>query len=281
MRKKKIVIASILKPVDDPRSYKRFGLSMAKTNKYEINIIGNTTKINSEHPAIKFHPLKNSFGLSLNRLINRWRVIRKIITLRPDILILTTHEILLIAVLLKPILGYKLIYDIQENYLNNFWYQNNYATLIKYPLGALVRIKELTTSHFVNGFILAEEGYQKEFRFHLKRPHQILQNKPSINLKSPDKKRDWYMLIFTGNLSKNSGVFRAIELVEKLIEFEPRISLKIIGHCPDKSFRNDLDQRCKALPFVALQSEENTIPHDQIIAQHVFRNCIHIQTRHF
>ena len=42
--KKKIVIASVLKPVDDVRAYWKLSQSMAKTNKYEVNIIGNDGK---------------------------------------------------------------------------------------------------------------------------------------------------------------------------------------------------------------------------------------------
>ncbi len=265
MSKIKIVIASILKPVDDPRSYKRFGLSLAKTNKYEINIIGNTSKINPEHPAIKFHVLQNTFGLSLARLLNRWRVLKKIILLKPQILILTTHEILLSTTVLKFFFRYKLIYDIQENYLRNFWFQDNYFWFFKYPYGLLVRMKEIICSPFIDGSILAEEGYSNEFKFHIKKPHLILQNKAALSHVEPIQKRGWNQLIFTGNLSENSGVLKAIELVEKLREIETGLCLKIIGHCPDVKFREKLNVYCSKKKFINLVSQENPIHHSEII----------------
>jgi hypothetical protein len=44
MKKTKVVIASILKPIDDSRMYEKFGLSLEQANEYEINIIGFASK---------------------------------------------------------------------------------------------------------------------------------------------------------------------------------------------------------------------------------------------
>ena len=49
-----IAIASTLKPVDDVRAFEKIAQSIAKTNKYEVNIIGNTGKKESNSSRIHF-----------------------------------------------------------------------------------------------------------------------------------------------------------------------------------------------------------------------------------
>ncbi len=44
MKKTKVVIVSLLKPIDDSRMYEKFGLTLEQANEYEINIIGFTSK---------------------------------------------------------------------------------------------------------------------------------------------------------------------------------------------------------------------------------------------
>ena len=56
-----LVIASVLKPVDDVRMYKKFGKSLARTGKYAVNIVGFQTQATLDDAAIRFHPL---FGFS-------------------------------------------------------------------------------------------------------------------------------------------------------------------------------------------------------------------------
>ena len=52
MSQTQIVIASVLKPLKDPRLYYRFAISMRETNKYLINIIGFSLKKEPEEEVL-------------------------------------------------------------------------------------------------------------------------------------------------------------------------------------------------------------------------------------
>src|SRR5687768_3016440 len=100
VKKRKIVIASVLKPVNDTRMTEKIGQSLADTRQFDIHIIGfrdETTSI----PELIIHPLPFFKRLSLKRFFMSWLIFRRLLTLRPDLLIITTHELLIIALLCK------------------------------------------------------------------------------------------------------------------------------------------------------------------------------------
>ena len=76
MKKTKVVIASVLKPIDDTRMLEKFGRSFAETNKYAINIIGIESKNTPAFEHIDFEPLKSFPRLSITRLLAQWKVFR-------------------------------------------------------------------------------------------------------------------------------------------------------------------------------------------------------------
>ena len=55
--KKRVVFASVLKPVDDPRTYLKMARSLVPGHKYEIFIIGYPSKQKVFDPDITFLPL--------------------------------------------------------------------------------------------------------------------------------------------------------------------------------------------------------------------------------
>ena len=116
MKKTKVVIASVLKPIDDTRMLEKFGLSMAETNKYDINIIGFESKNSFAHDYIHFTPINSFNRLSFSRLFKPWKVYRTLIKVKPNIIIANTHELLIVTFLYKILFGAKFLYDVQENY---------------------------------------------------------------------------------------------------------------------------------------------------------------------
>jgi hypothetical protein len=116
---KKVVFASMLKPVDDVRTYHKLAKSLLSTGKYEIFIIGFPSKQPVIDPDIKFLPLPLFKRLSPVRLLLHQRIAKMIANLKPDLVIVNTHELLPAAVRLKRQTGFKLIYDVRENYSEN------------------------------------------------------------------------------------------------------------------------------------------------------------------
>ena len=266
MKKVPIVIASILKPTDDPRSFERFGISMAKTNKYDINIIGFGTKNNSDVPNISFHPLGDFPRLSFQRVMAKYRILKLLFELKPKLLILGTHELLTIGVLYKIMSKTVLVYDVRENYYRNLVYQSVFPKVIKHLLAIWVRLKEKILAQFLWNFILAETGYDKEFKFHKKKNFTVIQNKLyyESNDKAP-KNRAWHKLVFTGNLSENSGVITAIQLTKLLHAIDQRITLLIVGYSPSAGFSEALNKSIHNHDFIQLIGGDSIVDHQEII----------------
>ena len=113
--KKTIVIVSILKPVDDTRMLEKFGISLSDSGNYDVVIIGYPSTLKPAYPNIKFIPLKSFKRISVSRLLAPLKVLLKTYQVKHDILIVNSHELLIVALLNRIFFGSKIIYDIQEN----------------------------------------------------------------------------------------------------------------------------------------------------------------------
>ena len=89
-------------------------------------------------------------------------------------MIVNTHELLIVSVIIKIIFGSKILYDIQENYFRNIWYQNNYKWGIKHVLAIAVRMVEWVCMPFLDHILLAEVKYREELPFPGKNCTEIL-----------------------------------------------------------------------------------------------------------
>jgi len=266
MQKTKLVIASVLKPVDDTRMYEKFGFSLSQTNKYDINIIGFYTKNIPEDPSITFLRLYNFSRLSFKRLFAPLRCLRAIIKLKPQILIINTHELLIVAGLYKILFGCKLLYDIQENYYRNILYTKAFPLLIKPIIASYVRGKEYLSTLFVDHYFLAERQYEKEFTFS-KGKSTVIENKyrPPVKPLKRSLDENKINLIFSGTLAESTGVFHAIDIARKMHKIDPRVSLKIIGHCSIPSTLIKLQKLVDAHDFITLIGGKKLVPHYDIL----------------
>ncbi len=261
---KKIVITSILKPVTEVRMYERFALSLAKTNKYEINIIG--IKPKNERKAempIRFHYLKASNRSIISRM-GRWLQAYNIwLKIRPHLIIVTVPELIPIALLFKFFYHSKLIYDVQENYERNIIFQGIY----KQPLKTLVllglRFCEWMAGVGMDNFILAEKCYENQTGFH-KQKYVTLENKTQpLEVARPDHKN--FRLLFTGIISNYSGIHRALMFYRSLKRELENAELHIVGFSYHKEIRKLLlDEKSKD-PMINLTGIDYFVDHREIV----------------
>ncbi len=172
----KILIASLLKPIDDVRSFERFSLSLAPD--FQVFIFGSPSNFPPKFfDQIDFFPLPFFPRTFFQRIQGIYFFTKKLFDSKPDILIIQSPELLIVGVFYKLFfagqknskggigLSFKLIYDIQENYFNNILYQNYYTNWKKYLLAFGVRAVETFYSLFVDCFFLAEKSYERELSF--------------------------------------------------------------------------------------------------------------------
>lgn len=268
MKKTKVVVASLLKPIDDTRMYEKFGLSMAETNKYDINIIGFNSKNVRTTSGITFHPVEPFSRTSFARFVQPIKTFRRFIRLRPQIIVINTHELLLMTCLYKMFFGVKFIYDLRENYVKNIRETNVFPLFLRPPLAAWVRLKEWLSKPFIDHYILAERIYKKQLPF-LSKKVTIIENKyapqPEESTAYRDPDPSHIDLLYTGTISESNGVFDAIDITKSLHLFNPKVKLRIVGYCALKKDLIRLKKEIETHDFIELNGGDHLVPHIEIV----------------
>ncbi len=268
MKRKSIVIASVLKTVTDTRMYEKFALSISQTKQYEVKIIGFYVKNLPNDSSIKFYPSKPFNRLSLKRIFRPYFFLLALIRLSPDKIIITTHELLLTASIYRLFTNCQLYYDVQENYYKNICHTEAFPKIFRRPLASYVRMKEWLTRPLIAHYFLAEKCYQQELKF-IKNKSTIIENKSAVFLQNKYQPLQRNCLnieiVFTGTIAKSTGIFECINLIKKLHQIDNRIRLSIIGYCALKVELKLLKTEIKNVPFISLIGGAERVPHTEII----------------
>lgn len=267
--KKTILIASVLKPVDDVRHFRKIARSLASANKYQIFIIGKGLTKNSNSPNIQFLPSGQFSRFSLRRLSVQIRLLRAIVKHRPDILLITTPELLFTAWMVKKVFGVRVLYDIQENYQKNFRFQSEYSRS-KLLFGTLHRGLSIFQK-VVDHHLLAERVYETELGLPPGK-YTILENRclaediSSRSLKnfSPESP---VRLLVSGNHSPYSNTLLAIRFFKRFTETYPNANLIVIGKVVDERYKKAIIQESEQSASIELKLDEIEIPHTKIVEE--------------
>ncbi len=267
MERPKLVIASVLKPVNDTRMYEKFALSLSQANKYDINIIGFSTKNIPTHQNILFHPIFDFPRISIGRLFAPLRFLIKVLSIKPNVLIVTTHELLIAASFYKLFFKAKLLYDIRENYYLNIKCTHTFPVGVRHALAAWVRLKEWITYPFVDHNLLAEKCYESELPF-IQKKFEIIENKAVQSSQKTDRKRrntnNEKRLLFTGTLAESTGIFYAINLAKNLHQLDSNVTLKIVGFCARKEDLDQIQLEAQNNSFITLIGGNKLVDHERI-----------------
>jgi len=265
MKKQRIVLASILKPVDDTRMFEKMARSLSKITDYEIYVIGypGQSKIN-EHQSITQLPLMPFKRLSLSRMLAPWHVLQKMYKVKPKVLIVNTHELLIVSILNRILFGTQIIYDIRENYWRNILNTSAFPVGFRFLIAGWVRLKEKLTAPLFHSIFLAEKTYERELTFVMGK-QLVLENKTLLpdgftRTTIPQK----INLLFSGTLAESTGVFDAIELGKKLHQLDTRIELKIIGYCAVASTLDRIQKSISDHSFITLVGGHDLVSHSKI-----------------
>ncbi|OJJ18050.1 hypothetical protein BKI52_29815 [marine bacterium AO1-C] len=263
-----IVLASILKPVDDIRLYQKIGRSLAKHYPvHDFHFIGSATS--SAHTSllsnVYFHPLYAFKRLSGQRLLAGLRFFRKLWRLKPQMVVVATFELLLPVYFYSWFRKVKIIYDVQENYYRNVRYTQVFPTIVRWPLANCIRLIERFCHHKISQYLLAEACYYQEIPF-MQRKATIVANKVQ-RFAIKEQTRIKGRLVYSGTISRDYGVFRAIDWVARLQQVDAHISLIIIGFCPNPNDWEQLQHLLKKHSFIQIIGGEKPVPHRQIIEE--------------
>ena len=263
-KKTKIVIASILKPVDDVRNYEKLGYTLSKSDQYDVILMGTQTDEPHENKVIAFHSWNPFKRLSIDRLKIQFSFLKAILNHKPDLVIITTHELIFVSVFAKLITSFKLVYDVQEDYYLNLKHQNFYPALIRYPAAYLIRSIEWLSRPFIHHYLLAEEVYSKNLVF-AKGKATIIDNKslPIINTPCADS----FNFVFTGTITDYSKAVESVQLYSTIKQHFVNPKMIVIGHCPSATYLKKLRDLAHNDSSIILQIQDHPVPHNEIVAQ--------------
>ncbi len=266
VKKKRILLASVLKPIDDTRMFEKMGRSLAEVANYEVFIVGYPSKeAVQETDSLHFLPPKKFSRISFGRLLAPLKVFKITHQVKPDVLIVNSHELLIVALANRILFGTKIIYDIQENYWRNILQTNAFPKAIRPILATWVRLKEKLTSPFFDWIFMAEKGYEKEFGF-VSKKYSVVENKVRVPMGFERKKEPTKIkLLFSGTLAEGTGIFEAIELAKGLHQIEPTIELLVIGYCSLPRTLNKIKTAIQNYSFITLVGGDSLVPHFQIM----------------
>ena len=265
--KSTVVVASVLKPVDDTRMYEKIGLTLANSGSFRVHVIGTGT-MTSKNPDVTQHSIKSFGRLSLGRLLAPWKILMIVLRLKPDIFVITTHELLYLAMFIKITHKCRVIYDVQENYYWNILYTSAFPVLLRPFIALYVRGKETLTSRYVDHYLIAERGYEQELKFP-RNKYMVIENKVRIQevqkkLPATFETRKKIHLIFSGTLAETTGVFTAIDLAVKLHVIDERFTLTIIGFSSQPHVLEKIRLLIRPRSFIELITADDPVPHTQI-----------------
>ncbi|RDV13923.1 glycosyltransferase [Pontibacter diazotrophicus] len=272
MSEKRILIASLLKPINDTRMYEKLAVSLSKLSGVQVHVCGYKAPVPPDAPAtVAFHPLFHFNRLSLGRVKAQVFYYQLLQELQPDLIIACTHELLLASHLYCRQHSCKLVYDVQENYALNIKAQDNYPPLLKQGMALGLRSIEKSLASQIAHFMVAERSYVEELPF-LGSKYTVIENKyqPAAGYTPPATpvvlQHEPLRLLYSGTIGRVYGIFEAIALAEQLHQLEPQTTLTIIGYCADKATYQEVLRQLQHKPYISLIGGDRLVPHQQIIA---------------
>ena len=273
MSEKRILIASLLKPVNDTRLYEKLGLSLCKLPDVQVHLCGFEAVLPAEAPLnLHFHPIFRFKRLSAGRARAQLLYYRLLRRLKPHLIIAGTHELLLPSLYYARRYKAMLVYDVRENYTLNLTAQHNYASGLKHLMAWGVGSIEKAAAESIDHYLVAERSYLHELPF-LKSNYTLIENKykPSLTYTLPimpvTLPKGPLRLLYSGTISEIYGVFEAIALADTIQQLRPGSTLTIIGYSPRKETWQKIKELAALKPYLHLTGGDKLVPHQLIVEQ--------------
>ena len=281
-----VLLASVLKPVDDTRMLGKFAHTLSGRPGVQVHVAGRAADTSATAaillgPRIGQHALFSGSRLSLGRLAAQWRYWRLLQRLRPALVVVHAPELLPLTLLwhrLGP--QRQFLYDIRENYALNVTTQQVYQGITRRWLAAGLRWIEHLAAGRASGLLLAEASYASELPFlheQLSNRVLVLENKyqptegevlddPSSPVPPPAEP---LRLLYSGTISELNGVWEAIDLARGLHAAWPGgAHLTIIGFCQQPELLVQLQAVVARHPvWLTLVGGGQPVPHARIVAE--------------
>ncbi len=237
--------------------YKKLGASISKSGFRDICYFGSKCIEEDQKPD----QVNDDFIYSrsiFKRTLRAFSFFFFIVKRQPDLLIITTWELLLPALFSRLLARASIIYDIQENY-----YKNEKNKGVTGRIRALIiRGLEQVSSQFIVHFFLAERCYEEELGF-TKKKSTLLENKALESFKDLKSGSKLYDLFYGGTIADQTGL-RQVEMICELIK-DKDIKISTYGHCPSQKDLDRVKALAKKYSFFEAQVSEVPKSHNELL----------------
>lgn len=282
----RIVLASVLKPVTDPRLLARLGRTLAELPGAEVHIVAHvaadapTARVDTARPNVFLHPVFAFPRLSLARARAGRTLLDHLRRIGPDVLVVGAAELLPAGIQWQRRTGGRLVYDVRENYALNVRTQGVFPPVVAGLLAARIARLEAAAAPHLSGALLAERIYAEQLPWLARCARvEVIENKyqppspiPDPPLRGPLTPDRPLRFLITGTLSELYGTFDAIYLMESLLESLKELDdaptervLHLVGHAPQAEDAEQLRAMAARLPWLKLTGIEQPVPHAAII----------------
>jgi len=271
-----LLLASVLKPLDDTRMFGKFGRTLAERPEVQVHVAGRRATRPPDAPAnLHTHELLTGSRLSWQRLRAQWRYWQLLRQLRPQLVVVHAPELLPLTLLWRSLgRNRHFVYDVRENYALNILTQQVYPKVISQPLARLVRSAEAAAAKQAARVVLAERSYADELPFATPENAVVLENKyqppphepASSTLRTLPAPAAPLELLYSGTISELNGVFDAIAFTHAFRRVWPTARLTIIGFCQQPEVLRRVQQAVAAAPeALTLLGGGQLVPHREVI----------------
>jgi glycogen synthase len=254
VRNSRVVFGSVLKPLDDVRHYHKLAKSMAKNPNCQIFILARAVNyaLPNDQSNISFRQITALQPHLIGRAFAPVRFLMHLFRIRPNKVVVCTHELLLIAFFGKLFLGFELVYDVQENYRLNLKTNATYSRWLAWVLGVQVWFSEFLALYFVDHFWYAEQCYLDELSFDSAKV-MVLENKALLVSEVKNVRLDVLPsinMLFSGTVAVENGILECIHLVLELNKLDSRFRLQVVGCCHNETLYRELISKGQEYPDV-------------------------------
>lgn len=271
VKKEVVVVASVLKPVDDTRMYEKMAQSLVRTGKFRVNILGFFSNTHSTYRDIDFRPIFHFNRNHYRRLLANWFFFQALTKCKPDVIIVTTPE------LAPATLGYhllhqkvKLFYDMVENYQLNLLHHHQNRTTLRKIMAKVITFWEKQLMRKSTTVLFAEKGYYQEKPCLSTFPTLLLENKVCFTLNGSSTRQRIIQtnlsLVYTGTISLAYGIWDALRLVEQLRRIlNDKLTFHLIGHVTQSATYHELRHYVRKHSWIRADISQQPIPHQKLI----------------
>jgi len=244
--------------------YEKIGLALTNLKKWELHIVGFCSQSRVRSKNIVFHPMFHFERMSVRRFFAPIRFLKKILQLKPEVIVINSPDLLIVTIVYKILFGKKVVYDVLENYQANVLFANTFPMFARRFVASGVRLTEWMTRPFVDEYWLAERVYERELPF-TKGKFRLLENRfPAVLDVVVKPRRGMHKLLYSGTIAESYGVFDAIALAKALHSLDNRFRLTIIGYAAQLAVRDQLYKEANECDFIDLIGIHAPVPHNQI-----------------